>query len=405
MAVKPIGFKRDRPEDANIYNTISVETQLFRVRQDLGKLRLALQVAENIQKPQRFLLYQTYKDSTLDAHLTACIENRINMTMSREHQFLNTDGSVNKDATKVLNTKWFYDFCRFALESPYYGFSLVQFGDITDKGFASSTLIPRQYVKPEFHLVTEQYSGFSGNDYREEPFKQWCIGIGDEKDLGLLKQASIYAIYKKNALGAWAEFCEVFGVPIRLGKTDITDPLTRQNMENFLKNMAVSAYAVMDTKDLIEVVESNRSDAYMVFDEMINRCNSEISKLILGSTAMMDEKSYAGSATVHQKVSERYQERDEHLLENTVNDSLIAILEYHNIIPKGLIYSISDVEDIDLKDRAKMDIELLKTGKFSIPADYILKTYGTPVIEIKEPTPTPNQKTISNELAELYPQM
>jgi hypothetical protein len=405
MAPKPIGFKRERPEDANIYNTIPIETQLYRVRQDVGKLRLALMVAENIQRPQRYLLYQTYKDAVLDAHLTACMENRINMTIGRKHKFLNSDGTVNEEATKILETKWFSDFARYVLETPYYGYSVIQFGDITDKGFSSSTLIPRQYVKPEFHLVTEQYSGFTGNDYREEPYKWWCMGVGDEKDLGLLKQASIYAIYKKNALGAWAEFCEVFGVPIRLGKTDITDPLTRQNMENFLKNMGVSSYAVMDTKDLVEVVESNRSDAFQVFDNMINRCNTEISKLILGSTGMMDEKAHVGAAGVHERVSERYQERDEHLLENNVNNQLIPILEYHNIIPKGLCYEISDIEDIDLQDRAKMDIELLKTGKYKIPAEYILETYGTPVIEIEAPAQTDNQKTITNELSNLYPEM
>ena len=104
MALKPIGFKRERPEDANIYNTIPIETQLYRVRQDVGKLRLALMVAENIQRPQRYLLYQTYKDAVLDAHLTACMENRINMTIGRKHKFLNSDGTVNEEAIKVLET-------------------------------------------------------------------------------------------------------------------------------------------------------------------------------------------------------------------------------------------------------------------------------------------------------------
>lgn len=401
---KTIGFKKERPEQANIYNTIPLETQLFRVRQDIGKLRLALLSAENIQRPQRYLLYQTYKDAVLDAHLTACIENRINMTMAREHQLMNADGTVNEEATKILNTKWFYDFSRYVLETPYYGYSVIQFGDINNKGFSSSTLIPRQYVKPEFHLVTETYSGFNGNDWRDDPFKWWCIGVGDEKDLGLLKQASIYAIYKKNALGAWAEFAEVFGVPLRIGKTDITDPLTRQNMENFLKNMGVSPYAVLDKQDLIEVIANKQTDAYQVFDMMIQRCNSEITKLILGATGVMDEKAHVGSAEVHEKIAERYQERDEHLLENCVNDQLIPILEYHNIIPKGLCYEISDVEDIDLMEKAKnIDIPLINSGKYKIPADYIEKTYGIPVEEVVEPQPSKEQKDIINELTNLYP--
>jgi Protein of unknown function (DUF935). len=57
-----------------------------------------------------------------------------------------------------------------------------------------------------------------------------------------------------------------------------------------------------DTDDLIELVESNRSDAYNVFDMMIQRCNSEISKLILGQTGTLDEKAYVGSAEVQERV-------------------------------------------------------------------------------------------------------
>lgn len=400
-----IGYnKKKRPQEANIYNTIQLETQLFRVRQDIGKLRLALLSAENIQRPQRYYLYQTYKDAVLDAHLSACIENRINLTMAREHQFLNADGSVNEDATKLLKTKWFSDYCRYVLETPFYGYSVIQFGDLTDTGFTSSTLIPRQYVKPEFHVVTETYSGFNGNDWRDEPFKWWCVGVGDEKDLGILKSASIYAIYKKNALGAWAEFAEVFGVPLRVGRTDITDPLSKQNMENFLKNFGVSPYAVLDKKDLFEVIASNKSDAFQVFDAMIQRCNTEISKLILGNTSMMDEKAHVGSAEVHERVTARYMERDEHMLENSVNTQLLPILEYHGFPVKGLQYEISDVEDIDLMEKAqKIDIPLINSGKYHIPADYIEKTYGIPVTEIEQAEPTKEEKNIINELAGLYP--
>jgi hypothetical protein len=404
MAKKEIGFNKQRPQDANIYNTIPLETQLFRIRQDIGKLRLGLLAAENIQRPQRYQLLQTYKDAMLDAHLSACIENRINMTVSREHQILNQDGTVNEEYTKLLNTKWFYDFARYVLETPYYGYSVIQFGDITANGFASSTLIPRQYVKPEFHLVTETYSGFNGNDWRDEPFKWWCVGVGDEKDLGILKQASIYAIYKKNALGAWAEFCEVFGVPIRTGKTDITDPLSRQNMENFLKNMGTSSYAVLDKNDLIEVINNNRSDAFQVFDQMINRCNTEISKLILGATGIMDEKAHVGAAEAHMKVADRYMERDEHMLENATNNQLFPILRYHGIIPEGLTYKISDAEDIDLMEKAKnIDIPLINSGKYELSPEYIEATYRTPVKLIAQPSLTDNQKTIKNELDFLYP--
>src|ERR1700751_1040346 len=250
---KPAQIKSKRPDEANIYNTIKIESQLFRVRQDIGKLRLAILIAENVQRPQRYQLYQAYIGAMLDAHLSACWNNRVNFTLSRVHQWLNADGSVNEEMTElILHTKWFRDFVRNALDSQLWGHTVVQFGDLTNNGFSSTTLIPRIYVKPEFGLVTTSYSSYDGNRYNDEPFKYWCMGVGDPKDLGLLKQAAIYAIYKKNALGAWAEFTEVFGMPLRIGFTDMLDPLARQNMENALKNMGVSSYAILQKNSQID---------------------------------------------------------------------------------------------------------------------------------------------------------
>ena len=163
--------KTKRPNDANIYNTIKIETQLYRVRQDIGKLRLALLIAENVQRPQRYQLYQAYIDAYLDAHLSATWDNRINFSLSRIHQWLNQDGSVNEEMTELLlHTKWFRDFLKNSLDSILWGYSCVQFGDITDNGFSSCNLIPRIYVKPEYGLVTTSYSSFDGNPYNEEPF-------------------------------------------------------------------------------------------------------------------------------------------------------------------------------------------------------------------------------------------
>lgn len=417
--VKPIpekqplqSIKKGKPEDANIYNTIQIETQLYRVRQDIGRFRLGILNAENVQRPQRYSLLQTYADAMLDSHLSACVENRINFSLSRIHQFLNPDGSVNEELTKkILATKWFRDFCRYALESRIYGYSVVMFGDVTENGFTSTTLIPRQYVKPEFHLVTDSYSSFTGNDYTADPFCWWNMGIGDEKDLGLLKQASIHAIYKKNAIGAWAEFAEVFGVPIRIGTTNLDDPKARQNMENWLKNMGVSSYGLKGLQDKIEIISANRSDASKVFLDMIQLNNDEISKLILGATGVMDEKSHVGAAKVHMAIADNIKMSDAHLLENYVNNNLKKILEYHGFPVSNLEYKISDSEDIDLEIKAKMDLGLLQTGRYIIPAEYIEKTYGTPVEIVAQPEPPKgggnsfDPKNILNELSWLYPKM
>ncbi|MFK5283719.1 hypothetical protein ACI3PL_29500, partial [Lacticaseibacillus paracasei] len=59
--------------------------------------------------------------------------------------------------------------------------------------------------------------------YTDEPYSNWCIGVGSKRDLGLLLKLTPLVIWKKNAMGAWAEYIEKFGVPIRVGKTDSLD--------------------------------------------------------------------------------------------------------------------------------------------------------------------------------------
>ena len=71
-------------------------------------------------------------------------------------------------------------------------------------------------------------------------------------------KAAPLVIWKKNALGAWAEYAEVFGVPLRIGKTNVRDEETRANMEGFLKNLGTSSYGLFDTDDLIEIVDSGK---------------------------------------------------------------------------------------------------------------------------------------------------
>ncbi|MFK5282397.1 hypothetical protein ACI3PL_22835, partial [Lacticaseibacillus paracasei] len=88
-------------------------------------------------------------------------------------------------------------------------------------------------------------------DYTELPYSDWCIGVGQKRDLGLLLKITPLVIWKKNALGAWAEFIEKFGSPIRIGKTDSNDLQSVNNMENMLKNMGVASWGLFKTDDLI----------------------------------------------------------------------------------------------------------------------------------------------------------
>lgn len=386
------------PKTADIRKRITTPTQMYRGFTNIETYKLAVTRAESLTAPQRHELYKVYKNIELDAHLTAAVNQRKNLTLSKDFD-VKLNGEENEELEYIIKQKWFRDFIDYSLDAIYYGHSLIQFGSVIDNAFKSVELVPREYVKPEFHIVTNTYADLTGTDYLEAPYNNWCIGVGKPRDLGLYMKAAPLVIWKKNALGAWSEFVEIFGSPIRIGKTNTRDEETRANMESMLKNMGVAAYGVFDTDDLIELVESNRSDAFQVFDMMIQRCNSEISKLILGQTGTLDEKAYVGSAEVQERVLKNVAYNDEFFIEGVLNYQLVPMMTRLGIFPEGVTISVKADEDLTLIEQSKIDIELIKTGKFTFTPEYLEEKYGSEVIPVLDPA-SPEQ--IKNRLDNLY---
>ncbi len=386
------------PKTADIRKRITTTTQLYRGFTNIETYKIAVTRAESLTAPQRSELYKVYKNIELDAHLTAAVNQRKNLTLSKDFD-VKLNGEENEELEYIIKQKWFRDFIDYSLDAIYYGHSLIQFDSVVDNAFKSVELVPREYVKPEFHIVTNTYADLSGTDYLEAPYNNWCIGVGKPRDLGLYMKAAPLVIWKKNALGAWSEFVEIFGSPIRIGKTDVRDEVTRDNMESMLKNMGVASYGVFDTGDLIELVESNRSDAFQVFDMMIQRCNSEISKLILGQTGTLDEKAYVGSAEVQERVLKNVAYNDEFFIEGVLNYQLVPMMTRLGIFPEGVKITVKAEDDLSLIEQSKIDIELIKTGKFTFTPEYLDEKYGSEVVVVNDPTDVVN---IKNRLDNLY---
>ena len=396
---------RNTPPNIVLQTVIEQKLQVQRIRQNIQAWRLAVTAAENPYQPQRYNLLQTYMDVVLDAHVSACFMQRKNMVMGMEFEVVQGDDR-NEELTKMCNKKWFSEFVGHAFDSIPYGFSLVQFDTLINDEFKCVDLVDRIFVKPEFSLVVPTYSAIDGVNFTEPPYSDWCIGVGEKKDLGLLMKVAPLAIWKKNALAAWADFQEIFGAPLRIGKTNLKDSETADNMEKMLRGMGVSAYGMFDTDDVVELIETKRADAYMVFDQMIARCNSEISKLILGQTGTMDEKSFVGSAEVHERILSQGLKADKRLILNALNKQLIPMLEGLGFKFGDFRFDVVEEDEMTLEEKAKIDIEFIKTGMFTMAPEYIKKKYGTELIPIAQPDPNAGDgeaaKNLDKKLKNLY---
>lgn len=290
--------------------------------------------ASDPERPDRSDLYALYQLAVSDAHLFSQINSRKIKTTGAPFSVLKCN-SANKDLTELLKRPWFGDFIDLALDSLFYGHSLIEFGELQDKHFQSVHLIDRNLVIPEKGLVVAKIGEDKGIPYREAPFNEYLIEIGSPDQLGLLKDAVPEVIWKRNARSDWSVRSEKFGMPVVVIRTSSTDARELDAKEMMAANIGSNGYAILHIDDQIEFHESQHSDAYQVYLEQARLCDEQLSKLILGQTGVSDKKSFVGAAEVHERLMNEYIERDMRWLENVINYELFPFL-----ISKG--YALKD---------------------------------------------------------------
>jgi len=362
-----------------------IAQQLYRFNQELNDWKIGVSNWEDPFNPITVDLIRVYNDLVIDSHLSALMEARISKTLSKDYKVKNDKGEEIDDETEIFNSLWFRDFIRISLESKFYGYSLIQFGDRVGKSFKEVKSFRREYVLPQKDSVRRSpYDNTDLIPYNKGVYKPWLFSVGAADPHGLLMKAAPIVIYKKTALGSWTEFAELFGSPFRLGKTNVRDEELRDNMYEMLENMGRNAFGVFDTDDSLEFIRDSKTDSFKVFNELIERSNSELSKLILGSTMTTDDGSSRSQSEVHERSTTALSKDDAFFIEDLVNKHLIPWLNtYHNFGITGK-WCFDDTEALTKEQQFAIDIELVKNG-FNVPKEYFTETYNTPIDETEDP--------------------
>lgn len=363
-------------------------------RQSILGWRQAHQMALDIENPRRDRLYDIYDDVMLDLHLTAVIGQRLLGIISSNFALVDNEGNEDAEATKLLKRTWFRHFLKFAFESKLYGHSLIQFDELKFNPksgqieFHKVELFPRRHVRPEFCEVLQNIYDLKGHKYTDGQFSNWVLAIGDEsatseKDLGLLLKIAPQALAKKNQFQFWDEFSELFGMPIRIGKTTSSKQEDINSIESWLQKIGSSGYGVFPEGTEIELKETAKTDAFNVYDKRIDRANSEMSKAILGQTMTTDDGSSRSQSEVHERVAGIFTAADKLDMASWVNDKLIPFLEMHG-------YGIGDLtfkwENKAMSLTEQMDIDKFILENFQVDDAYfetLSERYNVPIIGLK----------------------
>lgn len=396
------GGKQDRAEMVRLARFaksrqgIKLTAQLIQqsdslTKKDVATWRQAWQMAIGIDNPKRGILYDIYTDCLVDLHLTGCIGQRKGKTLQKEFRLIGKDGKENQEATALLKKEWFFDFIDLALDSRFWGHSLIQLGDVVNSidgiYFSSVELVPRKHVCPEYGVILRETSDDpkEGITYRDGDFANWCVEVGKPNDLGLLLKCAPACLSKKNMLAFWDMFGEIFGAPMRVARTNTQDTNERKRIEQSLDSMGAAFWALFPEGTDIEIKESSRGDAYNVYDKRVDRCNSELSKGILMQTMTIDSGSSLSQSETHLEIFEDVVAADARLISCIVNDKLLPLMCKHGFPVNGLSFEWDNAATFTPEQQREMERVLLQY--YDIDPQYFIDKYNVNITGIKKSEP------------------
>lgn len=419
--------KPPAPEQAKVWikdyeSPIAVQ----RIKQDIGQWRMAVKEAENPIAPQRYMMQQQYLDTVLNGHVTACIEKRYSNVLKKGIEVVNEKGEQNEDLTKLYNKKWLYDIIRYTLDARMFGYSLIQLGDMKDYEFNEIYTIRRSNINPEKEVVTSTFYAQDGISVYDEKYSSNLIWVKTQQDIGmvgnwgkcgygLLYKVAPYEIWYKQALSLWSEYLQIFGMPLRIGKTDSRNEQMRSQMADMLQNMGAASWGVFDKEDDIQLMESpGKSGSTQTFPDMIDKAEKIISKILLGHSDAIDSVpgklgSSQGDKSPSEMAMKDIEAFDCQFLEFELDKNIVPKLVGLGFpMPKG--YNIRFVnsaekmearatEDTNNKATADM-VKVLSDAGLKVDAAWFTERTGIPVEEKPDPAPmkpNPNAKNMIDE--------
>ena len=235
-----------------------------------------------------------YRELFCDPHVFACIQSRKAGVLSLEWE-INRGLDKAKDAELVedlLKKLDIHKLINDILDATLFGFQPIEIM----WGKVGNYVLPLELkAKPSewFCFDEENLLKFRTKEHywgEELPPKKFLCPQNNpsyDNPYGerVLSRVFWPVTFKKGGLKFWVVFTEKYGIPHLIGKhprgatKEETDKLA-----DLLEEMIQDAIAVIPDDSSVEIQEANKSSSAEIFEKLIDKMNSEISKAILGQT-------------------------------------------------------------------------------------------------------------------------
>lgn len=293
---------------------------------EINDIKVATTVATAQYRPDRSRLIMLYEYIMQDSHLSSQIMVAVNKVISESFGLYKGE-TLDKEATKFLQSAWFELVVTYIVEAELYGYSLVEFDLDAANRTIDVTLIYRTCVQPDMKLL--QLDGNINGDlvsYADAMNDLKLLQFGVPKDLGSLLKAAYNVLWKFYARSDWSRSSEKFGMPILWIKADTNQDSELDRIEQKAANFGSDGYIVTQAGDEVSIVERSGQDIHKIYLENIRYCDEQISKLIVGQTATSDTQAWAGSSNVQERVMDDISSSRMRRVKYAVNNQVLPFL-------------------------------------------------------------------------------
>ena len=411
------GKREENPKNLNSY---IANVQLQRTRQDVQSWRESITEAELAYYPHRVKMQRLFQDTTLNGHVYACMQKRKGLTLLKDYNLVDDKNKVNEEWSEKFKEQWCYDVINYALDSIFYGYQLINFDGVENDSLTGIKIVKRHNISPDRLQVTSYVYSLQGLQFMEEPWKDWSFYCKTPSEngvspcgYGLLYRVAVYEIFLRNLLGYNGDFVELYSQPFRYAKTNKTTELERGELEKMLRDMGSSGYGIFDPLDDVGFLEAGSAGSgYMGYDNLEQRCEKKISKIILGHADALDSVTGKLGGTDEALESlEDIEVMDNRYIEHFMNAEVLPKMRALGIsIPEDLKFKYSNDKEKE-EARKKQDennkitaelVATLKTAGYEVDEKYITERTGLPITKIEAQPQPESFKPVQDMLNRLY---
>lgn len=248
----------------------------------------------------------------------------------------------------------------------------------TDEMEICTREFPSGITLPENKFVVHKYKAKSGHTSRN----------------GILRVVAWMYLFKNYDVKDWVAFCEIFGMPLRLGKySQAASEKDKKALMEAIYNLGSDAAGIIPDSTVIEFIESQKTTSVEIYEKLARYCDEQVSKAVLGQTLSSDSGggSYA-QGKVHNEVRHDLTVADAKALAVTIRRDIIRPLVEYNFgygvdIP---LFGFDCQEAEDQKETVEIYRTLVCDMGLKVPESHLYRKFNIPKPEDGEDILKPN---------------